>query len=123
MQYAKQDVVSYGKVQTFYSKVVKVNTLYLYIHRLLTSYKNIYLFQKVDNCLTLMCDVMKVYCHPALFHDSLVIADEIEEIEADSITGIITAQLNFKEIDGQIHILTQEVYYTVHTFIYSFQRY
>jgi hypothetical protein len=68
-----------------------------------------------------MCDVMKVYCHPALFHDSLVIADEIEEIEADSITGIITAQLNFKEIDGQIHILTQEVYYTVHTFIYSFQ--
>ena len=63
---------------------------------------------------------MKVYCHPA-YHDSLVIADEIEEIEADSITGIITAQLNFKEIDGQIHILTQEVYYTVHTFIYSFQ--
>jgi hypothetical protein len=34
VQYAKQDVVSYGKVQSFYSKVVKVNTLYLYIHRL-----------------------------------------------------------------------------------------
>jgi hypothetical protein len=67
-----------------------------------------------------MCDVMKVYCHPT-YQDSLVLTDEVEEIETDSITGIITAQLSFKEIDGQIHSLTQEVYYTVYSFLYSFQ--
>ncbi len=74
----------------------------------------------MDNCLKLMCDVIKVNSHP-IYQDSLVVTDEFEEISTDSITGVMTdtAQLSFKEIDGQIHSLTQEVYYTVYQFLYT----
>ena len=52
--------------------------------------ENLYLLQKVDNCLKLMCGIMKVYRHP-VYQDSLVLTNEIEEIEADLISGITTS--------------------------------
>ena len=72
-----------------------------------------YHLQKVDNSLKYMCETVRVYCHPA-DQGSLVITDELDGIETELISGIITtSQLIFKEIDGQIHNLTQEVF-TVH---------
>lgn len=56
-----------------------------------------------------MCEVVKVYLHPTE-HDSLVATDEIEEIEIDSIAGITTLQLSFKETNGELHNLTPEVF-------------
>lgn len=56
-----------------------------------------------------MCEVVKVYLHPTE-QDSLVATDETEEIEIDSIAGISTLQLSFKETNGELHNLTQEVF-------------
>ena len=68
-----------------------------------------YHLQKVDNCLKFMCDVIKVHTFPTR-PESWVITDEMEEIEINSIGDIVSAALTFKETNGQIVPLTQEVF-------------
>jgi hypothetical protein len=55
-----------------------------------------------------MCDVRKVHTHP-IRPECWVISDEMEEIEINSIGMIVSAPLTFKETNGQIVPLTQEV--------------
>lgn len=56
-----------------------------------------------------MCEVVKVYLLPTE-QASLVATDEAEEIDINSIAGITTLQLSFKETNGELHNLTQEVF-------------
>ena len=56
-----------------------------------------------------MCDVIKVRSHPTR-PEYLVITDEMEEIEINSIGGVVSAPLKFKEHNGQVVPLTQEVF-------------
>jgi folate-dependent tRNA-U54 methylase TrmFO/GidA len=55
-----------------------------------------------------MCDVRKVHTHP-IHPECWIISDEMEEIEIESIGMIVSAPLTFKETNGQIVPLTQEV--------------
>ena len=74
-----------------------------------------YNLQKVDNSLKYMCEAVRVYCHPA-DQDSLVITDELDEIETELISDIITTSQLIYKINGQIHNFTQEVL-TIHSFL------
>ena len=56
-----------------------------------------------------MCDIIKVHTHPAR-PECWVITEEIEELQIDSIVGIVSAPLTFKETNGQIVPLTEEVF-------------
>ena len=63
----------------------------------------------MDHCLKFMCDLIKVRSHPTR-PEYLIITDEMEEIEINSIGGVVSAPLKFKEHNGQVVPLTQEVF-------------
>ena len=65
-------------------------------------------FQKVDNCLKFMCDVIKVHAHHT-HPECWVITDEMEEIEIDSIGDIVSAPFSFKKTNGELIRLTEQV--------------
>ena len=52
---------------------------------------------------------MPVRSHPTR-PEYLVITDEMQEIEIDSIGGVVSAPLKLKEHNGQVVPLTQEVF-------------
>ena len=56
-----------------------------------------------------MCEIVKIHIHP-VHHNRLVITEQLEDLDINLITGISTAPLTFKEIDGVIYNLTPEVW-------------
>ena len=73
----------------------------------------------MDNCLKFMCDVIKVRIHPTR-RECWLITEEMEEIEIDSIGRIVSAPLKFKETNGQIVPLTEEVFVRSLLYVYNY---
>ncbi len=55
-----------------------------------------------------MCEILQIYVHP-VDCNCLVITELVEDLDINHITGINTAPLMYKEIDGVIYDLTPEV--------------
>ena len=58
-----------------------------------------------------MCKILKIHVHP-VHCNCLVMTEQVEELCMNHITGISTAPVMYKEMDGVIYDLTLEVDYT-----------
>ena len=54
-----------------------------------------------------MCEIVKIHIHP-IHHNHLVMTEQVEDLDINHITGVSTAPLMYKEIDGVIYSLTPE---------------
>ena len=55
-----------------------------------------------------MCEIVKIHINP-IHHNHLVMTEQVEDLDINHITGVSTAPLMYKEIDGVIYSLTPEV--------------
>lgn len=55
-----------------------------------------------------MCEIVKIHIHP-IHHNRLVMKEQVEDLDINHSTGVSTAPLMYKEIDGVIYSLTPEV--------------